>query len=45
MAEDIEKLAEYFRLKMEVRESIYKDEIQQLINTFNKNYDLNRGMM
>jgi chromosome segregation ATPase len=45
MRQDISKLRDYSQLRMEMRESIYKEEIQHLITSFNKNYELNHGLL
>lgn len=45
MRKDIAKLKDYYSLKMEKRESIYKEEIQHLITSFNKNYELNYALL
>ena len=45
MAKDLSKAKVYFNMKLELRYSVYKEEIQQLVTAFNKNYDLNMGIM
>jgi ABC-type uncharacterized transport system ATPase subunit len=45
MCRDILKLREYYGRKIEMRESVYKEEIQQLVSTFNKNYEHNLGIL
>lgn len=45
MCADLGKLREYYEIKLELRDSIYKDEVQQLVSHFNKNYDLNKSML
>ena len=32
-------------MKIEMRQSVYKEQIQQLVSSFNRNYELNMKMM
>ena len=45
MLRDLQKQYDYFTKKIEMRESIYKEEIQQLISSFNRNYENNVTIM
>ena len=45
MTKDVSKLKEYLALKLEMRESVYKEEIQNVISSFNKNYDFNYSII
>jgi len=45
MRKDLNKLRDYFALKIEMRESIYKEEMQQLISSFNRNFELNKAII
>ena len=45
MVKDLAKQKDYFNMKIEMRQSVYKEQIQQLVSSFNRNYELNMKMM